>query len=44
MSGKGRTLTPEAVAVIAAVDDWLREMLDGQAESKAYLQIGPAFA
>ena len=44
LSGKGRTLTPEAVAVIASVDDRLREMLEGQAESKAYLQIGPAFA
>ena len=44
LSGKGRTLTPEAVAVIASVDDRLREMLEGQAESKAYLQQGPAFA
>ena len=41
LSGKGRTLTPEAVAVIASVDDRLREMLEGQAESKAYLQKRP---
>ena len=31
------------VAVIASVDDRLRAMLEGHAESKAYLQKGAAF-
>ena len=43
LSSKGRTVTPEMAAVIASVDDRLRAMLEGHAESKAHLQIGAAF-
>ena len=42
LSSKGRTITPEMAAVIASVDDRLRAMLEGHADSKAYLQKGAA--